>query len=230
MIGFAIGFPMVLYGVQQFEANDWSMEYSFFQGHQYNWWGSLFISFGYLCGVMLLCQHSGLVKLLAPVGQMALTNYLLQTIICTLVFYGHGLGWFGSLNRIELIGVVVAVWFLQIVLSSVWLSRFRFGPFEWFWRSLTYWKLQPVVKSESWCSRAWRPVAPGIATNLRPLELIASIARFEQLASQIATALQIMLDILHVGFLRRSFIRLENSNLFISQFQSLFICGQNSLF
>jgi uncharacterized protein len=75
---------------------------------------------------------------------MALTNYLTQTLICTTLFYGHGLGWFQSADRLQQTLVVVAVWAIQLLWSPLWLEHFRFGPFEWLWRSLTYMKLQPL--------------------------------------------------------------------------------------
>jgi uncharacterized protein len=74
---------------------------------------------------------------------MALTNYLMQTIICTTIFYGHGFGLFGVVDRVGQIGVVFAVWIFQLFTSPIWLHFFKFGPFEWLWRSLTYWRLQP---------------------------------------------------------------------------------------
>ena len=88
-----------------------------------------------------------LLKLLSNVGQMAFTNYLMQTLICTMIFYGYGFGYFGSLQRYQLYEVVGAVWVFQIVFSGIWLQFFRFGPFEWAWRSLTYWKKQPFLKA-----------------------------------------------------------------------------------
>ena len=87
-----------------------------------------------------------LLKLLSNVGQMAFTNYLMQSLICTFVFYGYGLALFGKLERYQLYEVVAAVWIFQIVFSAIWLQFFRFGPFEWLWRSLTYWKRQPFLK------------------------------------------------------------------------------------
>ncbi|WP_229311180.1 DUF418 domain-containing protein [Larkinella soli] len=98
--------------------------------------------------LLLLIYRSGVVpwgmKALANVGQMAFTNYLMQSIICSLFFYGYGLGYFGRLAFYELYLVVAAVWVFQIIFSAVWLRFFRFGPFEWLWRSLTYWKRQPM--------------------------------------------------------------------------------------
>lgn len=85
-----------------------------------------------------------LMKALANVGQMAFTNYLLQSIICTLIFYGYGFGNYHKLSFHQLYYVVFAVWILQLIYSSIWLKYFRFGPFEWVWRSLTYWKKQPM--------------------------------------------------------------------------------------
>jgi uncharacterized protein len=77
---------------------------------------------------------------LAAVGRMALTNYLMHSLICALIFTGMGLGTLGEWQRYELYGVVVGIWLLQLWLSPLWLARFRFGPVEWLWRTLTYGK------------------------------------------------------------------------------------------
>lgn len=98
--------------------------------------------------LLLLVYRSGLVPGLitglARVGQMAFTNYLMQTLICILIFYGYGLGYFGKLAFHQLYYVVAGVWIFQFMFSSVWLRYFRFGPLEWVWRSLTYWQRQPM--------------------------------------------------------------------------------------
>ncbi|GAA4469382.1 DUF418 domain-containing protein [Nibrella saemangeumensis] len=98
--------------------------------------------------LLLLVYRSGVVpwlmKALGNVGQMAFTNYLMQSIICTIFFFGYGFGYFGKLAYHQLYYVVAAVWAFQLVFSVVWLRYFRFGPFEWLWRSLTYWKPQPM--------------------------------------------------------------------------------------
>ncbi len=75
---------------------------------------------------------------LAAVGRMALTNYISQTILCTLIFYGYGLGLFARLERKQIVLVVVGIWIVQLIVSPIWLRHFRFGPLEWIWRSLTY--------------------------------------------------------------------------------------------
>jgi uncharacterized protein len=102
-------------------------------------------------GFIMLLYKSGwfkwLFNLMRPVGQMAFSNYLLQSIICGLLFFGVGFGFFGKLQRYELYYVVAAVWIFEIAFSHLWLRQYRFGPFEWLWRSLTYWKLQPLKKT-----------------------------------------------------------------------------------
>ena len=75
---------------------------------------------------------------------MALTNYLGQTVICTTLFYGHGLGWYGYADRVGQLGVVLAVWVFQLIASHLWLRAFHFGPAEWLWRSLTYMRPAPM--------------------------------------------------------------------------------------
>ena len=85
-----------------------------------------------------------LMKGLASVGQMAFTNYLMQSIFCTLIFYGYGLNNYNNLKFHELYYVVAGIWVFQIIFSAIWLRYFKFGPFEWLWRSLTYWKKQPM--------------------------------------------------------------------------------------
>jgi uncharacterized protein len=106
----------------------------------------LAMALGYLGLVLLLCRAGagqGARRRLAAVGRMALTNYLAQSILCGLVFYGFGLGLYGRLTGYELYGVVLAVWSVQIAWSPWWLGRFGIGPFEWAWRSLSYRSVQP---------------------------------------------------------------------------------------
>jgi uncharacterized protein len=81
---------------------------------------------------------------LAAVGRMALSNYLLQSLICTMIFYSYGLALFGQVRPSLCLLLTVIIWLIQIPLSVWWLRRFQFGPVEWLWRSLTYWKRQPM--------------------------------------------------------------------------------------
>ena len=80
-------------------------------------------------------------------GRMALSNYLMQSVFAAFLFYGFGLAQFNQLSRLEIVMFVVVVWILQITFSVYWMRRFHYGPFEWLWRSLTYWKAQPFRKS-----------------------------------------------------------------------------------
>ncbi len=84
------------------------------------------------------------IQVLAPVGQMALTNYLTQSIVCTLIFYGYGLGLFGQMGMAAGIGLTLVIYLLQIPISHWWMKRFKYGPAEWLWRSLTYLKPQAM--------------------------------------------------------------------------------------
>lgn len=115
--------------------------------------GQLFFAIGapalsmfYASSVVLL-WHTGWRERLRPltyVGRMALTNYLLQSIVCTLLFYGYGLGMFAKMRPLYWIPLAVVIYAAQIPLSRWWLSRFQFGPAEWLWRTLTYGKPQPM--------------------------------------------------------------------------------------
>lgn len=86
---------------------------------------------------------------LARTGQMAFTNYLTQSLICTFLFLGYGFGYFGKWSRFEIYEAMGVIWIFQIIVSNIWLQYFRFGPFEWLWRSLTYWKKQPFLGSSN---------------------------------------------------------------------------------
>ena len=86
----------------------------------------------------------GLIEKFTAVGRMALTNYLMHSVILTTVFYGYGFGLYGTIPRFWQMGFVIAVILLQLYFSSWWLGRYRFGPVEWLWRSLTYWRSQPM--------------------------------------------------------------------------------------
>jgi uncharacterized protein len=140
------GLPLVGYGIHRQFASGWDVTYTFFLGNQFNYWGSLFVSFGWLGLVYWLgaaTSWGSLTRPLAAVGKTAFSNYILQTLICTTIFYGQGLGLFGRIDRLGQIQIVLGVWVIQLLGSTLWLRRFRFGPLEWLWRSLTYGKVQP---------------------------------------------------------------------------------------
>jgi uncharacterized protein len=153
IVGAVVGYSLTGYGIHGLMENDFDFIYSGQIGNQFPAVGSVFIALAYV-SVLLLVLRAGwlnwLTARLASVGRMALTNYLIQTLICTTIFYGYGLGLFGQVERIGLIGVVVAIWIVLLVVCPIWLKHFQFGPAEWLWRSLTYWRLYPfrVTKQE----------------------------------------------------------------------------------
>jgi uncharacterized protein len=105
------------------------------------------IALAWASGLLLLLRAGRLPRLsaaLGAVGRMAFSNYVLQTVCCTLLFFGYGLSLYGSLSRAQTMLVVLAVTAVQVAFSLAWLAFFRFGPLEWAWRSLTYWRLQPI--------------------------------------------------------------------------------------
>lgn len=111
--------------------------------------GGMPMSLGYIALVMLALQRDAWRKLLgwlAPMGQMALTNYIAQSVLGTLFFYGYGLGHWG-LPRAQQVAYVLVVFALQLVFSKLWLLKFRYGPLEWLWRAATYRKWPPLQRN-----------------------------------------------------------------------------------
>lgn len=104
---------------------------------------SLFYMISILFALRRPRWHARLLPL-AAVGRTALSNYLLQSIVCTTIFYSYGLGLFGKVPPSGGLAIALVLFALQIPLSVWWLRRFRFGPVEWLWRSLTYGKAQPM--------------------------------------------------------------------------------------
>jgi len=108
--------------------------------------GGFFLCTFYVSAITLLYAAGRFdlpAKYLAPVGRMALTNYLLQSIICTTLFLSYGFGLFGKITGLHGIMITFAVFAFQSVFSYYWLKQFYYGPMEWLWRSLTYLKCQP---------------------------------------------------------------------------------------
>ncbi|MGO9915975.1 MAG: DUF418 domain-containing protein [Isosphaeraceae bacterium] len=159
-LGYGIGLPLMVYDAIKLIQNEFSFDYLIMHGGIfYNAFGSLVVALGHV-GMLMLVVQSGaigwLTTRLAAVGRMALSNYLTHSLVCTTLFYGYGFGLFGHINRTGLAGIVLFIWFFQLVVSPIWLKHFRFGPAEWLWRSLTYWKIQPFVVG--------RPEVLGIAS------------------------------------------------------------------
>lgn len=157
--GLLVGGGLVTLGVFVNQANGFDPVAFFGVVGWFNYAGSIGMALAWIALVMLVCKAGvlGMVRhALASVGRMALTNYLMQSLIGAFIFYGWGLEYFGELSRSQLVPIILGVWALQLVLSPLWLWKFRFGPMEWLWRSLTYLRPAPMRRTE-------RPsaVAPG---------------------------------------------------------------------
>ncbi len=145
--GYVIGFSLAVFRIQYFLAQGFN---TISAGAAMILWQPemLAVALGHIGLICLFCKSNilGWLKTsLAAVGRMAFSNYILQSLIGTFVFYGYGFGLYGSLNRTEQLWVVGFVWVLQLIASPIWLKYFRFGPLEWVWRSLTYWQRQPML-------------------------------------------------------------------------------------
>lgn len=138
-----VGFALILWGMAEISARDWAFPWTKFVGRQFNNVGAPLVAVGYLCLVMMLCRRPRVTQrlsALSAVGRTALSNYLLQSLLCTFIFYGHGLGLFGQVERGGQILVVLLVWAIQLPLSLWWVRRFHYGPVEWLWRAATQWQ------------------------------------------------------------------------------------------
>lgn len=109
------------------------------------------LSLGYILLVVVLCNDPAWktrLQRFGAVGRTALTNYLLQSVIGTLLFYNYGLGLFGQLGPALLLPLTIVIFALQVMASVWWVERYRFGPVEWLWRSLTYGRVLPLGRGE----------------------------------------------------------------------------------
>lgn len=146
-LGYLLGLPLMIYDAAELIGHRFSFDYAIHGGMFYNVFGSLIVALGHVGLLMLIVQKGALRWLttrLAAVGRMALSNYLFHSIVCTTLFYGYGFGLFGHINRTGLAAIVLLIWIIQLVISPIWLKYLRYGPAEWLWRSLTYWRLQPM--------------------------------------------------------------------------------------
>ncbi len=144
--GYGVGLPLTIYGAWALLLHDYDSLRTPL-GTTAFMLGMVPVSLGHAAAVMMICKAnvwSWLRVRLAAVGRMALTNYLVQSLLCTTLFYGYGFGLYGRVDRVGLWSVVLVIWGLQLAISPIWLSRFRYGPAEWLWRSLTYWRWQPM--------------------------------------------------------------------------------------
>lgn len=142
IVGLATGIPLNVIYAYTFSSESWVHNLS-------EALAILPLSAGYaslLCLLWFSPRGDTLLKYFAPVGRMALTNYVGQSVICTLIFYGTGLGLGGRMGPTLYLPIGFAVYVTQIAVSRLWLDRFQFGPLEWIWRMLTYGSWIPLTK------------------------------------------------------------------------------------
>jgi uncharacterized protein len=156
-IGYAIGLPLAMYSFYHSYLYSPNLETALRRMElvPIEWtrliypFQRIFLVMAHVAAITLLYKASyaqRLFRCLEAAGQMAFTNYIMQSVICTLFFFGYGLNYYGELEYYQIYFVVLAIWTLQLIVSPLWLRYFLFGPLEWVWRSLTYWKLQPFLR------------------------------------------------------------------------------------
>lgn len=148
LVGYTIGLAINYYELRIILDDNFSF-LAFRKSEITYYWGRIFVAMGHVGLIMLFCKSKILVWLksaLASVGKMALTNYLMHSVICMFVFTGVGFGLFGQLERFELLYVVFSIWIFQLIISPIWLHYFQYGPMEWLWRNLSYQKIHPIRK------------------------------------------------------------------------------------
>jgi uncharacterized protein len=153
------GIPLTWYGVYANYKVGWQSMSIYFRGEFVDYVASLFVAFGWVGAIMLACKTPALRLLTYPlkaVGRAAFSNYILQTLICSTLFYGHGFGLYGHISRVGQFGIVLVIWALQLIVSTLWFRFFRMGPLESLWRSLTYWKPQPLRQRDGVSTFHWQ--------------------------------------------------------------------------
>ena len=147
ILSLPVGMGVVVYGVFINMEHEFSLEYSMFIGSQFNYWGSLLVALGYGSLIMMMVKQKvfvGLQTRLAMIGKTAFSNYIFHTLACSAIFYWFG--FMGQFSRAEQLLTVVVIYAVQLVVTPIWLNHYSYGPLEWFWRSLTYRKFQPMKR------------------------------------------------------------------------------------
>ncbi len=147
LIGYGIGLSVNYYEIRTIMDSNFSF-LGFSKSYLTYDLGRVPVAMGHIALIMIFCKSNFLIWLknrLAAVGKMALTNYIMHSIICMFVFTGVGFGLFGELQRHQLLYVVFSIWIFQLIFSPIWLKYYHFGPLEWLWRYLSYLK-KPIFK------------------------------------------------------------------------------------
>ena len=141
LVGFGIGIIISLIGLNQSYDSGWSGAYVMTIGANYKLISGVFIAIGYI-GFVMWCFKKGVFKKLQnrlqSAGRMAFTNYIGMSLICSLIFNGHGLALYGTFDRLQQFLVVISIWVLILIVSPLVLRKYRYGPLEWLWRKVTY--------------------------------------------------------------------------------------------
>ena len=148
LIGYGIGIPVNSYTAWVMISSNFDPVVHQFAASIYDL-GRLSIALGHLGLIMLMVKAGwfrGAIARLSAVGQTAFSNYVLHSVVTAFLFTGYGFQLYGHLQRYQLYLVVLAIWAVNLIASPIWLRHYRFGPLEWCWRSLTYWKRQPMRK------------------------------------------------------------------------------------
>jgi len=146
--GLGIGLPLSMIGLFFNYSFDWDWKYTQFLGRSPNNIATPLIAFGYIGIIMLWIGKGKFINLqekLRTIGKIALTAYLIQTVIATFIFYGTGLGLFGYVNRAYQLVIMFFIWLILLKLCPAWVSKYQYGPVEWIWRMLTHMKLIPLL-------------------------------------------------------------------------------------
>jgi uncharacterized protein len=168
LVGYGVGLPLVVYSqyhtfrhfpnheamLQRMEAVpvEWVRLIYPFQ--------RILLVMAHVSAIVLLYKSGfvpGLFRRLGAVGQMAFTNYIMHSVICTLIFFGYGLNQYAEWEFYQLYFLVLAIWAFQLVTSPLWLRAFLYGPLEWLWRTLTYWRWQPFRRRGEMAETAAAP-------------------------------------------------------------------------
>ena len=151
IVGFGIGITINVVGLLFNFKHEFSFEIAGTFGAMFNYIAGYFTLFG-IIGLILRISKSDILTrakdLLQNLGRMAFTNYIMQSVICTFLFYGHGFGLYGSVERTEQMIIVGLIWIFQIYFSNFWLKHYAFGPLEWGWRCLTYKTKQSIKRTD----------------------------------------------------------------------------------
>lgn len=156
-IGYGIGLPLVIfsfvYNTIHFPNVEAGLKY--IETHSIMWVSLIYdfqrilIMMAHVALVILIYQKGYFKRLMSglrAVGQTAFTNYIMHSVICTLVFFGYGFNQYAQWEYYQLYYLVIGIWILQLIVSPIWLKYFLFGPLEWLWRCLTYGRMQPFVR------------------------------------------------------------------------------------